>query len=193
MIVVGMCPAWRIDLAGRDADGAKRCDREGALFAATSDGRAKGVHRRGGTTVAGLVADVLVAPMVHLQHGSIHRLASDAFLQLVVIDDAERVEVLVVDAQGQHKMPPLAARHLSAPRHFTAGFQGYSDVCLPELAGVIDAVGQRHSGIKEVERLLLLLLLAVGTSGDERNKKKESCNEDSLKGYSALILHTYLL
>ena len=185
--MVGVGPTRRVDLTGRNADGAKRRDGEGALLATTPDGGAKGVHGRRGATVAGLVADVLVTPMVHLEHGTVHRLALHAFLQLVVIDDAEGVEVLVVDTQRQDEVPPLSAGHLLAPRHLVAGLHSHLDVRLPELAGVVHAVGQRHVLVQEVQRLLLFTA-AAGAGG---HKNKEPHNEGSLQYRLFLTLHTY--
>ena len=184
-----MCPARRIDLAGRDADGAEGRDCERALLTATANGGAKGVHRRRSAAVAGLVADMLVAPVVHLEHGTVHRLARYTLLQLVVIGDAEGVEVLVVDAQGQDEVPPLPARHLLAPRHLVTGTDAHGNIRCPELTGVVHAVGQRHTCVKEVQRILFLLATPIGTGS---HKSKEPHNEGSLQYRSLLILHTYL-
>ena len=188
MIVVGVRPARCVHLAGRDADGAECRDGEGALLAATPDGGTQRVHRRRGAAVAGLVADVLVAPVVDLEHSAVHRLALHALLQLVVVDDAEGVEVLVVDTQGQDEVPPLPAGDLRAPGHLAPGLQGDLDISLPEPARVVHAVGQRHVGVQEVQRLLLL----AAAAGAGCHKNKEPHNEGSLQYRLLLTLHTCL-
>ena len=164
-------------------------DREGALLSATSYGRAQCVHWRGGAAVAGLIGDMLVTPVVHLEHSTVHRLVFDALAQLIIIDNAERVEVFVVDAQGKHEVTPFPARHLLAPRHFVAGSDGNGNICLPELPGIIHTVGEWHTRIEEVQRILLLCGTTVGAGC---HKSKEPHNEGSLQYQSSLILHTYL-
>ena len=116
---------------------------------------------------------MLMTPMVHFERGAVHRHVLDALFQFVVIDDAEGVEVLIVDAQGQHEVPPFPARHSLAPRHLVPGFQRNFGIGLPELAGIVNTVGQRHSRIKEFQGILHFLTLSRRAAHKRKKPHKE--------------------
>ena len=73
VVVVGVRPARRIDLTCRNAHGPQGSHAEGALLATAPDGGTHGGKRRRGARVGRLIGDVLVAPVVHLQHRIVHR------------------------------------------------------------------------------------------------------------------------
>ena len=62
-----------------------------------------------------------MTPMVDLQNGIVHVLVLYTVLQGFVENDSGRVEILVIDTQGKHKMLPFAFGNLLAPRHLLTG------------------------------------------------------------------------
>ena len=111
MIVVGVCPTGRVDLAGRDAHRAQRGYQQGRLLATTAIGGAHCGQWAAGAGVAGAIGHMLMAPVVDLEGGIAHAQPLDTRLELVVEHLAAVVEVLVVDTHGHHKVPELALRH----------------------------------------------------------------------------------
>ena len=160
MIVVGMGPTRRIDLAGRNADGTQGSHGKGALLATTARGGTHGSHRSGRAGVGRLIGHMLMAPMVDLEDGLLHAQPLDAVLQFVIIDDTEAVQVLVVDTNGEDEMAKLALRHLATPCHLLARLERLAHVGKEEVGRIIRLVGHRHVGI---EKLQSLGLHAIGS------------------------------
>ena len=153
VVVVGVCPARRVDLAGGDAHGAEGGHRERTLFAASARGGLQGGEGRRGAGVGGLVGDVLVAPVVDFQHRLAHRESRHAFLQFLVVLRAEAVEGLVVHPCGQYEVEPLALGHLRPPGELAAGAEGTFGLLAVKLHAVVGHVGPGHVGIEKLEGL----------------------------------------
>ena len=83
MVVIGMCPAWGIDLTCGDTDCTQSCYQERGLFATAPIGRADSSQRRGGAGVTWGIDDVLVAPVVDLEYSIMQGESLDAILQSV--------------------------------------------------------------------------------------------------------------
>ena len=83
MVVIGMCPAWGIDLTCGDTDCTQSCYQERGLFATAPIGRADSSQRRGGAGVTWCIDDVLVAPVVDLEYRIMQGESLDAILQSV--------------------------------------------------------------------------------------------------------------
>ena len=121
VVVIGMRPAWGIDLTGRNAYSSECRNGKRAFLAATTRSGAHGNKGRFGTAVGRSVCDKLVTPMVDLQNGIVHILVLYTVLQGFVENDSGRVQILVIDTQGEYKMLPLALGNLLAPRHLLTG------------------------------------------------------------------------
>ena len=160
MVVVGMGPTRRIDLAGRNADGTQGSHGKGALLATTARGGTHGSHRSGRAGVGRLIGHMLMAPMVDLEDGLLHAQPLDAVLQFVIIDDTEAVQILVVDTNGKDEMAKLALRHLATPYHLLTRLERLAHVGKEEVGRIIRLVGHRHVGI---EKLQSLGLHAIGS------------------------------
>ena len=166
MVVVGVGPARRVDLAGRDAGGAQGGHGQHGLLAAAADAPADRRHRRAGPPVGGLVGGLFVAPVVDLQGrlGEAH--APHPAAKRVGVDGAEIIEGLVVHAERQHEMPELPLGDV--PAHPVAHLEGLGDVGLPETPGVLEAVRERHRRVQPVHIFLL-----AGAAGDSQQHGQE--------------------
>ena len=151
VVVVGVRPAGRVDLPGRNAHRAQRSDEQRRLLAATAVGRAHGGQRRTGPRIRRLVVGLFVTPVVHFEDGVVHRQPFDARRQLVVEHPARIVEVLVVHPHGQHEMPEQFVGNDVSPRHFPAGGQRAAHVFQIKIARVVGHVPHGHIGIKELQ------------------------------------------
>ena len=150
MVVIRMRPAWRIDLAGGDAYGAQGGHQECRFLAAASRRRGKGTEWRGGTRVAGVVSHVLVAPVVDLKNGLTEAKPTHTIPQLGVASGAEVVERLIIDAQGQDEVPPLALGDRLAPGQLLACPQGRADVGQIVVPAAVQQVTGGHIGVEEL-------------------------------------------
>ena len=153
MVVVGMGPARRIDLTGRNAHGAEGSHQEGGLLAATSPRCAHGSQRRTGTDVGGGIVDLLVAPVVHFEHGIVQVESLDTGQQFFLEHHARTVEVLVVDTDGQHKVTEHIVGHL--PRHLATYLQRSPDIGEEEFALIVGHIVGRHVGVEKLHGLAL--------------------------------------
>ena len=156
VVVVGVRPAGRVDLPGRNAHRAQRRDEQRRLLAAAAVGRAHGGQRRTGPRIRRLVVGLFVTPVVHFEDGVVHRQPFDARRQLVVEHPARIVEVLVVHPHGQHEMPEQFVGNDVSPRHFPAGGQRAAHVFQIKIARVVGHVPHGHIGIKEHHGFALL-------------------------------------
>ena len=187
VIVVGVGPAWGIDLAGGYADAAQGCYEEGGFLTATTIGRADSGEGRGGAFVAGLIGDAFVAPMVHLEDGFGHREALDAVLELRIEHHSASVEVLVVDTHGEDEVAPFAFRNGAAPWHLAACLKGAVDILKPEVAAVVHAVGEGHGGVEEGEGFVTggLGRGCTGGEGEEGEEREEGLHVNGGSGSTA--------
>ena len=160
MVVVGMGPTRRIDLAGGNADGTQGSHGKRALLATTARGGTHGSHRSRRAGVGRLIGHMLMAPMVDLEDSLLHAQSLHAVLQFVIIDDTETVQVLVVDTHGEDEMAKLAFRHLAAPSHLLARLERLAHVGKEEVGRIIRLISHRHVGI---EKLQSLGLHAIGS------------------------------
>ena len=156
MIVVGVRPAGRVDLSGRNAHRAQGRHGKGRLLAAASDSRFQAGERRECAGIAGLIGDVLVAPVVHLEDGVLHGHVADTLLQFFIEHLSCLVECLVVHSCGQHEVSEQQLRHLLSPRHLASSLEGCAHVGSMEGSWIVGDVGDGHIGIEEAQRLLLL-------------------------------------
>ena len=147
MVVVGMCPAWCIDLAGGNTDGTQGGDSKGGFLSTTADGCVHAGQRRQRARIAGLIGHVFMTPVVDLEDCLFHAHAGNAFFQLVEEYRAGHIQRLVIDAQWQHKMVEKQIRNLFAPGHLFSGFEGGPHVLKVELYRVVRHIGQWHVGI----------------------------------------------
>lgn len=158
MVVVGVGPAWGVDLPCRNAHCAQCRNGERALLAATPGSRLHALQRRRGARVAGLVGHMLVAPVVHLEYGVFHAQAFHAVFQLLVKHKPGAVERLVVDAQRQHKVHEDVVGYRFPPGHLLAGEQGLPHIGDVEVLAVVGHVAQRGVGVEKVQCLPLLVV-----------------------------------
>ena len=168
MVVVGMRPARRIDLAGRNANRAQCRNRKSGFLTASPDSGIHAGQRRQGAGIAGLIGHMLVAPVVNFQDGLFHGHTCHTLLQFLEKDRPGHVQRFIVNAQWQHKVVEQQVRHLISPRHLLAGIECRPHILQVELDRVVRDVGQRHVGIQEAQRFHLLLIhvqaLHVGRS-----------------------------
>ena len=157
MIVIGVSPAGRVDLSGRNAHGTQGSHRERAFLTTAPIGRPEGGKRSRGAAVGRLVGDMLMTPMVDLQNGIIHTHAADTVLQFLVKDHARTVEMLIVHPDRQHKVAEEQVGHSVAPRHVAPGLETGAHILLKETTRIVRLVSQGHEAIKEVHGLLYLL------------------------------------
>ncbi len=83
VVVVAVRPARGVALAGGDANGAQGSDGERALLAATPVRSLQCGQRCGGARIGGLIINILVAPVVHLQRRIVHAHVFNAVFELV--------------------------------------------------------------------------------------------------------------
>ncbi len=155
MIVVRMGPTRRIDLTGRNAHGPQRGNRKRGLLTTTARSRTHRGQRRRSAGVRGAVGHILVAPVVHFQHGIVHGKPGHPLSQLFIADRPEGIEVLVVDAHRQHEMPPFPFRDRSSPWQFPAGSQGGFHLAQIKFGSIIRHVRPGHIGIQKLQSLAL--------------------------------------
>ena len=122
VVVVGVRPAGRVDLPGRDAHRAQRSDEQRRLLAAAAVGRAHGGQRRTGPRIRRLVVGLFVTPVVHFEDGVVHRQPFDARRQLVVEHPARIVEVLVVHPARAARNAGTVRRKRCLPTAFPGGW-----------------------------------------------------------------------
>ena len=151
VVAFGVGPARGIYLAGRDAYAAEGRHAEGGFLAASAQGILEGSQRGVRPAIGGLVGHLLVAPVVHLQDGFLHRQSLHAGLEHPVEHHAGAVQVFVVHAKRQHEVAKLTLGHL--PAHFLAGFQAGTHVLQIEIGRIIRDIGQRHIGVEKLQRL----------------------------------------
>ena len=94
--------------------------------------------------------------MVYLQHRIVERKILHAVFQFLIKYHAALVQILVVDADGQHIVAENIFRNDFSPRHFAAGLERRTDILEIEIPAIIRDVADRHIGIQEGQRLLLL-------------------------------------
>ena len=157
-----MCPARGINLPSGNAHGAQCGHGIRRFFSAAANGGAHARERWRCARVGGLVRHVLVAPMVHFEHGLIHGEPAHAVAEFGIARGAEGVQMLVVHTHGQHEMPPFAVGNLAAPRHLAAGAQGAFHLFDVELWRIVSHIGQGHIGIEELEGSTCLGRLGQG-------------------------------
>ena len=188
MVVVCMRPTGRIDLACGNAYGTKGRNRKRTFLSATANGRTHGGKRGAGTAVRGLVGDMFVTPMVHLEHGIVHAHVSYPVLQLVIEDGAGIVQVLVIYPDGQDKMFPFPFGDGLSPRHFLACLQRGLYTTCPIGAVIVHTVRQRHVAVKEIQRLLF-----GRRSSAARNKKQNDERQTPKSVAHSHIHYIYIL
>ena len=149
VVVVGVRPAGRVDLPGRDAHRAQRSDEQRRLLAAAAVGRAHGGQRRTGPRIRRLVVGLFVTPVVHFEDGVIHRQPLDAGFEFIVKYPARIVETLVVDPHGQHEMPEQLVGDAPAPRHLLPDRQRTAHVFQIKIAQIVGNVPHGHIGIEK--------------------------------------------
>ena len=160
VVALGMGPAGRINLAGRDTHGAQGGHAEGGLLPASAQGILEGSQGGVGAPVGRLVGHLFMAPVVHLQDGLLHGELLYAGLELVVKHRAGAVQVFVVGPEGQHKVTEFPLRHL--PGHLFAGLERLAHVGQVELGRVVRDIGQGHVGIEELQGLFFTGRYALG-------------------------------
>ena len=106
-----MCPAGRIDLPCRDADGAECSHEEHRLLTTSTVGGAEGGFRAECSGTGRAVGDMLVAPMVHLQDGFLHGELAHAVAQFLIIGGTEMIHVLIADARRQYEIDNTLGFH----------------------------------------------------------------------------------
>ena len=153
MVIVGMCPTWSIYLACRDSDSTQGSDGECRFLAATAVCGADGGKRCACTYIARCICYFLMTPMVDLKHCVTHREALYPAAQFVIEYRTAVVHIFVVHTHRQHEVIELPCRHFLAPWHFIPRHKGIIDILQMELCRVIDNVGQRHVGIKELHSM----------------------------------------
>ena len=149
VVVVGMRPAGRVNLPGRDAHRPQGRDEQGRLLTAAAVGRAHRGQRRAGPRVRRLVVGLLVTPVIHFQNGVVHRQPSNTRFETVVKYPARIVEVLVVHPHGKHEMPKQVVGNGTPPRHLLPGSQRAAHVFKVEAARIVGNISHGHVGIKE--------------------------------------------
>lgn len=78
---------------------------------------------------------------------------TDAVEEFLVEDDTRAVQMLVVHTHRQNKMPEYIFGNIPPPRHFTGSPPGSTHIHQMKLSGIIRNIGQRHIGIKKLQRL----------------------------------------
>ena len=151
MVVVAVCPAGGVALAGRDAHRAEGGDGKGALLTAATEGGAQSGKGCRGTAVGGTVGHMLVAPMVHLEGGLLHGHALHTLFKLMEHILTGSVEVLVVDTVYQHKMAEDVFGDHLAPGHLLAGGEGIAHLVEVKGRCVVGQVAVRHVGVTAIE------------------------------------------
>ena len=158
VVAVGVRPSGTIDLTGGDANGSHGSHCERTLLATTTYGIGHGGERRRRAAVAGLIAHLLVAPVVDLQSGLFHGHALQAWSQLLVYDGTGIVQSLIVDTDRHHKMTPLRLGNYLAPRHFTACLLGHGHLALPVVTGIVHTIGRGHVTVQKSYVIIRLAL-----------------------------------
>ena len=149
VVVVGVRPAGRVDLPGRDAHRPQGRNEQRGLLAAAAVSRAHGGQRRTSSRIRRLVVGLLVTPVVHFEDGVIHRQPLDAGFEFIVKYPARIVETLVVDPHGQHEMPEQLVGDAPAPRHLLPDRQRTAHVFQIKIAQIVGNVPHGHIGIEK--------------------------------------------
>ena len=153
VVIVSMRPTRRVHLARRNANRTKRGDGEGRLLTTTSIGGLHRSQRRTGTCVRRCVDDLLVAPVVHLQHGVVKREILYPLFQLGVEHRTALVQVLVIHPHGQHEMAENILRDTLPPRHLLPRLERRADVPQIKIATIIRDIPNRHIRVHKSQRL----------------------------------------
>ena len=154
VVVVGMGPAGRINLAGRDADRAQSRDRKSGFFPAAAEGILDGIQRRTRPRIGRLVGHLFVAPMINFEDGLGHRQALHAGLQFPEKHHPRGIQVLVVDADGKDEVAEDHFGDFRAPGEGLAGLERGPDILQVKICRIIRYIGQRHIGVQELQGLL---------------------------------------
>ena len=128
MIAVGVCPTGSINLAGWDAHSAECGNGKGGFFATTTVGSAHGGEGRTGACIRGGISHLLVTPVVDFKHCIVHREGADTFLEFFIKHTAALVHILIVHANGKHKVEKLTVGNLFPPGHFLTCLEGIVDI-----------------------------------------------------------------
>ena len=155
MVVVAVCPAGGVALAGRDAHRAEGGDGKGALLTATAQRSAHSGKGCRGAAVGGTVGHMLVAPVVDLEGGLFHGHALHTLFKLVEHILAGSVKVLVIDTVYQHKMAEDVFGYHLAPGHLLAGGEGIAHLVEVKGRCVVGQVAVRHVSVEELHGLAL--------------------------------------
>ena len=153
VVIVSMRPTRRVHLARRNANRTKRGDGEGRLLTTTSIGGLHRSQRRTGTCVRRCVDDLLVAPVVHFQHGVVQGEVLDALFQLGVEYRTALVQVLVIYPHGQYEVAEDFLRDAVAPRHLLARLERGADVSQIKVTAIIRDIPNRHIRVHKSQRL----------------------------------------
>ena len=148
MVAVGMGPERRVDLPGRDTGRPKGTDGEGRFLAAAALAGSHQRERGPRPRIRAGIGRPFMAPVIDFQDRIVQGQPLHALAELVRIEHAEAVEVLVVDPHRQHEMAefPLG----DPPGHLLPHLQGLVHDFLP-IGPVIDqAVRGRHIPVQIV-------------------------------------------
>ena len=83
VVIIGMCPAWGINLACRNANSSQGSYRKGTLLTAAAVSRTDGRKRSRSTAIGWLIGYQLVAPVVHFEDGFLHSQSLYTLLQFL--------------------------------------------------------------------------------------------------------------
>ena len=164
VVVIRMGPARGIDLTGRDTHAAECRHAEGGLLPASAQGIAHRGQRTACPGVGRLIGHLLVAPVVHLQDGLRHGHSLHAGLQFPEKHHPGRIQVLVVDPDGQYKVAELPFRYL--PTHLFTDPERSPYLIQIILRRIVHRIRKRHVRIQELQRLPFSKRWPVGAGHD---------------------------
>ena len=176
VIVVGVGPARRIDLPGRDTCRTERRHGQHRFFTAAAYATPDGLQRGRGTAVRRLVGCHSVAPVVDFQGRFFQGHPLYAGAERIGIQGPEIVERLVVDPQRQHKVPEFPLGNV--PIHFFPDFQCFLYIGQPEVQRMRRQVRMRHRGIEEID-IRVRFAARLARTGSQKQDGRQQHGQES--------------
>ena len=156
VVIIGMCPAWGINLACRNANSSQGSYRKGTLLTAAAVSRTDGRKRCRSTAIGWLIGYQLVAPVVYLEDSILHTHTLYALLQFLEKYHTRIIQILIVDAYREHEVAEEQLRHLVSPSHLLACLETGAHILQEEAGRIVGYISHRHVGIEKLQGSLLI-------------------------------------
>ena len=157
MVIISMCPTWRIDLSCRDTHSPQGRHRECRLLSTTTISRLQRSQRTTRSCITRTIGHMLVAPVVHLEDSVLDAQILHPRLQCLIEHLTTVVEALIIHSNRHYKMPELPFWHRLSPRHLCLCLKRKCHVLLIERTWIIRLVRQWHILVEEIYIVILRL------------------------------------